>query len=44
VRVRYSEEKGSAPLLIVADCIKDRQMVKISCHIAFTTLELAAKA
>ena len=32
-----------APVLIVAHCIKDRPMARISCYIALTTLELAAK-
>ena len=33
----------NAPALIVAHCIKDRPMSTISCYIALTTLELAAK-
>ena len=32
-----------APVLIVAHCIKNSQMARISCYIALTTLELAAK-
>ena len=32
-----------APVLIVAHCIKDGPMARISCYIALTTLELAAK-
>lgn len=32
-----------APVLIVAHCIKESQMARISCYIALTTLELAAK-
>lgn len=33
----------NAPILIVAHHVQDSEMAKISCYIALTTLELAAK-